>query len=68
MLATDFFRVDYAVTLQRLYRLLVTETGSRHVHIPGITASPDGPRTAQQIRNLLMDPGDRAAGFRLPGP
>jgi len=35
------------------------------VHIPGITANPDGAWTAQQIRSLLMDPDDRAAGFRL---
>jgi len=31
----------------------------------GITASPDGPWNAQQIRDLLMDLGDRAAGFRF---
>lgn len=35
------------------------------VQIPGTTTNPDGPWTTQQIRNLLMVPGERPTGFRF---
>jgi putative transposase len=53
MLATNYFHVDCAVTLQRLYCLFVMEVGSRYMHVLGIPANRDGGWTVQQIRNLL---------------
>jgi putative transposase len=51
MLAAGLFHVDRAMTLQRLYCLVVIEAGSRYVHILGVTAhrTGRGPRSRYVI-------------------
>jgi putative transposase len=65
MLACDFFPVDCAVTLQRIYVFFVLDVASRSMHVLGATTNPDGRWATQQVRNLVRDLGDRITQFRF---
>ena len=64
ILAVDFVHVD-TVLLRRIYALIVIEHGTRHVHLAGLTANPDGVWTTQAARSFLMDLGHRTASIKF---
>jgi transposase InsO family protein len=65
MLACDFFHVDCAVPLTRIYVFFALEVNTRYVHLLGTTRNPDGAWTTQQARNMIMELGERSTQFRF---
>jgi putative transposase len=45
--------------------LFVMEVGTRHVHVLGVAAYPDGSWTVRQARDLLIDLGGGIGSFRF---
>jgi putative transposase len=62
-LAADFFHVDCALTLTRLYVAFVIELDTRRVHLLGITRHPTSQWATQLARNLAS--GLEEAGSRF---
>jgi putative transposase len=65
MLACEFFHVDCAVTLQRIYVFFVLEIGNRSVHLLGTTPNPDGPVDHPADPHLVIDLGDHRTQFQV---
>jgi len=64
-LAVDFFHVDCATTLKRIYAFFALEVGDPYMHILGTTSHPTRAWTTQQARNLLMDLDEHTATSRF---
>jgi putative transposase len=57
ILAADFFHIDCAVSLTRLYVASVIEHRTRSVHLLGVTRFPTAARATQLARGVHRRPG-----------
>jgi putative transposase len=64
IVACDFFTVD-SIWLRRLCVLFFIELDTRHVHLAGVTANPDGAWVTQQARNLVLVLDERGRRVRF---
>jgi putative transposase len=63
ILAVDFFHIDCAVSLTRLYVAFVIEHHTRHVHLLGVTRFPTADWATQLARELTADLAEAGRGF-----
>jgi hypothetical protein len=63
ILAVDFFHIDCAVSLTRLYVAFVIEHDARHVHLLGVTRFPTAAWATQLARELTADLADARPGL-----
>jgi len=69
LLATDFFHVDCAVTLTRVYVMFVIGRSTRRVHLLGIARYPNAAWATQLARDFTADleaPGDASPASSGP--
>jgi putative transposase len=63
ILAVDFFHIDCAASLTRLYVAFVIEHDTRHVHLLGVTRFPTAVWATQLARELTADLAEAGRGF-----